>query len=370
MPRKAYKFRLYPTSAQERTLCQTLETCRGLYNSLLSQRKHDYEVLGKSPSFCTQAKQLPGWKKDHPELCEVNAQVLQNVAKRLDLTFEAFFRRVALGEEPGYPRTKGLGQYDSITYPQVGAHGGAQLAGDQLYLSKIGTLEVVLHRPVEGTIKTCTVRRQGDKWFVCFCVEVEEEPLPPSSEAVGIDVGLETFAALSQGELVENPRFFRKEEKGLAKAQRKLARQKRGSRERKKTKKVVGRIHERIRHRRHNFAHQTARKLVNRYGLIAVEALNVSGMVQNHCLAKSISDAAWSLFRTVLTSKAESAGRQVVNVKPAYTSQDCSGCGMRVPKALWVRVHVCPCCGLVLDRDVNAARNLLKIAVGLYSFPD
>src|SRR5579871_1525087 len=146
MMHKTFKFRLLPTSAQETALCQTLETCRGVYNSLLHQRKHDYELFGRSPSCSEQQKQLPLWKQTHPELREVNAQVLQNVAVRVDLAFTAFFRRVKAGENPGYPRFKGKGQYDSLTYPQVGEHGGAHLADEGLYLSKLGILKIVLHR--------------------------------------------------------------------------------------------------------------------------------------------------------------------------------------------------------------------------------
>ena len=364
----------------------TLETCRGVYNSLLLERKHDFDLTGKSPSRIEQINHLPVWKKAHPQLCEVFSQVLQDVAKRVDLAFSAFFRRVKAGENPGYPRFKGKGHYDSITYPQS----GFALLENDVYLSKIGNVKAILHRPVEGKIKTCTLRRQSEKWFVCFSCEVEAEPLPSSDKEIGIDVGLLVFAALSNGEVIENPRFLRKDEKALVKAQRKLSNQKRGSKARGKAKKVVSRLHERIRFRRHDFVHQTARRLVNAYGLIGVEALNVKNMSKSPApksdaenpgqflpnghaakagLNKSILDAAWSMFRNVLTQKAESAARKVVNVNPAYTSQDCSDCGYRVKKTLLVRVHVCPCCGLVLDRDVNAARNIQKIAVGLHSVP-
>jgi putative transposase len=299
---------------------------------------------------------------------------------------------VALGEEPGYPRFKGKGQYKSITYPQL----GFSIGESSVSLSKIGTLKAVLHRPTEGTVKTCTVKREGDKWYVTFSCEVEADPLPPSDEPVGIDVGLKTFAALSNGEFIDNPRFYRKEEKALAKAQRQLdkVKNKHRSKARKKAKKVVRRINERIKNRRHDFIHQTARKLVNRFGLIVVEELQIENMMatpeakpdpenagqflrNGACrktgLNKSIGDAGWGMFRYVLTYKAESAGRVVVNVNPAFTSQDCSGCGYRPPKedqkTLRDRIHFCPRCGLVLDRDTNSARTLLKIAVGQYSVP-
>jgi len=309
-----------------------------------------------------QQKAMTAWKPDHAELKTVHSQVLQNVAVRVELAFQAFFRRVKLGEEPGYPRLKGKGQYDSITYPQDGYSVGQST----VTLSKIGQVKAKVHRLCPGTIKTCTVSREGEKWYVCLSCEYEAERLPENTESVGIDVGLKSFAALSNGEFIENPRFFRKEETTLAKAQRKFDKVKHhhGSnhqseaKERKAAKKVVRRVHERIKNRRHNFVHQQSRKLVNRFGILAVEKLNVKGMVQNHCLAKSISDASWTQFRNTLTMKAESAGRLVVAVNPAYTSQDCSACGYRAKKKLSERWHHCPMCGLVLDRDTNAAVNI------------
>jgi putative transposase len=392
-PTLAFKYRLYPTAAQETALQGMLATAHDVYNSLVNWRKHDYEVHGKSPDYYEQKKALPLWKKAHPELREVHSQVLQEVVKRVDRAFDAFFRRVKAGETPGYPRLKGNGQYDSLTYPQ---EGGFDVGADAIRLSKVGCVKAVVHRPLPGKAKTCTVRLQAGKWFACVTCEVEAEPLPESTETIGIDVGLNVFAALSNGEFVENPRFFRKNEKALAKAHRKAdkfkyARSKEQKAARRKANKVVSRIHERVRNRRHDFVHQLSRKLVNRYGLIALEALAVDNMVrrpapkpdpalrelrflpngasQKSGLNKSIVDAAWSMFRSVLTYKAARASRQEVNVNPAYTSQDCSGCGQRVPKTLKERVHVCPYCGLILDRDVNSARNILQIAVGQHSVP-
>jgi putative transposase len=380
MPTVAVKYRLYPTPAQESVLRRTLATCCAVYNSLVNWRRYDYEMHGASPSYYAQKRALPVWKQTHEELTAVHSQVLQDVAKRVDLAFAAFFRRVNAGETPGYPRFKGAGHYDSLTYPQ---EAGFQVGADTLTLSKIGTVQAVIHRALPGKAKTCTVRVQAGKWFACVACEVETQPLPESGEQVGIDVGLEHFAATSDGEFVANPRFFRKDEKALAKAQRKVERlkvirTKQQKAKLKKARRVVSRVHERIRNRRHDFVHQTARRLVNRFGLIAVENLNVSGMVQNHCLSKSIADAGWRMFRAVLSAKAESAARVMRAVNPAYTSQDCSECGERVQKTLSERVHVCARCGLVLQRDVNAARNILKravacgqgaIAVGQHSDP-
>ena len=342
---------------------------------MVHERTVLHECGEKSPTFYIQVPALARWKKDHAELKTVHSQVLQNVGRRVELAFQAFFRRVKAGETPGYPRLKGKGQYDSITYVQS----GFKFGGSSVWLSLQGEqtqIKAKLHRAIVGTVKTCTVRRYGSnsnsaKWFACFSVEQEDAPLAPCADAVGLDAGLNSFMALSNGEFIENPRFFRKDEKALAKAGRKQAKTTKGSRERKKANKVLQRIHERIKNRRHDFVHQTARRLVNRFGVIAVERLNVKGMVQNHCLAKSISDASWSMFRSVLTYKAESANRDVIAVNPAYTSQDCSACGYRpdglegrTKKKLSDRWHHCPMCGASLDRDTNAAVNILALAAG------
>jgi len=338
-----------------------LETCRQVYNSLLNWRKHDYEVLGKSPSWYDQKKGITTWKVVHPELSEVHSQVLQDVSVRVDLAFKAFFRRVKSGETPGFPRVKGDG-YDSFCFPGT----GYAVVNGGLRLSKItepnSTIKMRLHRPLVGKVKTCCIHRVGRKWFACFSVEQEDDLLPPSEEATGLDTGLNSFMALSDGAFIDNPRFFRRDEKALAKAGRKQTKTRKGSGERRKANKVLSRIHERIRNRRHDFIHQAARRLVNKYGVIAVEKLSVKNMLGNHCLAKSISDASWSLFRIVLTQKAESAGREVVAVNPAYTSQDCHACGYRAKKKLSERWHFCPNCSASLDRDTNAAINILNLA--------
>ncbi len=381
-----YKFRLYPNKAQETALNETLAVCRLVYNNLLHERTALHEQGFKSPTYYTQAPAITRWKKDHAELKTVHSQVLQNVAVRVELAFQAFFRRVKAGETPGYPRLKGYGQYDSITYPGS----GFKIGESSVWLSLFGRqvqVKAKLHRPVLGKVKTCTVRRYGSnpkssKWFVCFSVEQEDAFLPPCTEAVGLDAGLNSFLALSNGEFVANPRFFRRDEKALAKAGRKQAKTKKRSEPRRKANKVLSRIHERIGNRRHDFVHQTARRLVNRFGIIAVEKLSVRNMLGNqkisHCLAKSIADASWSMFQTILTSKAESADRdakgaalrEVIAVNPAYTSQDCSGCGYRpdglegrTKKKLSDRWHFCPKCSASLDRDTNAAINILALAL-------
>jgi putative transposase len=225
-------------------------------------------------------------------------------------------------------------------------------------------VKIVLHRPIEGTIKTLTIRRSATgKWYACFSVEYDPTPAPQKESVVGIDVGLESFATLSNGEKIENPRFFRTDEKALAKAQRKLSKAEKGTPEWKKARKIVAHIHERIANRRLNFAHQTSRQLVNRFGTIVFEDLNITNMQKNHHLAKSIADVAWNMFISITKSKAEDAGSRVILVNPRNTSQQCSRCGMIVAKTLSDRVHTCPHCGLVMDRDQNAAINIMRLGL-------
>ena len=361
--RKSFVYRLYPTKAQASALKRTLAECRWLYNHLLEQRKTAWEERQESLSLYDQQKTLPPLKIARPSLDTVHAQVLQNVAVRIDLALQAFFRRVKAGEEPGYPRFRGEHRYDSFTFPQ--APSGCKLTGDVLHLSKIGAVRVVLHRPLEGTPKTCTIKRSSTgKWYATFACEAAARPLPPSPEPVGIDVGLTTFATLNTGETVANPRFFRTDEKALAQVQRRLSRAEPGTPERRTRRKPVARVHERIAFRRHDFAHQTARRIVDRCGLIAVENLMIARMGRHPTLAKGIHDAAWGTFFRVLAEKAACAARQVVAVDPAFTSQDCSRCSVRhvVPRS--ERTLRCSACGLALDRDHNAALNIL--AVGLH----
>lgn len=359
--RKAFQFRLYPTRQQRCVLADHLEACRRLYNCLLCDRVQAYEERGEPVGLYQQQSKLPFLKTDWPPLAEVHSQVLQNVAVRVDLAFQAFFRRVKQGDKPGFPRYKGAGRYDSLTYPQTT---GFALKKNRLRLGKIGLVKVRGGSLLEGTPKTCTVRRSATgKWYASIVCQVVPQPLPEATEAVGIDVGLEKFATLSTGEQIANPRFFRAEEQALAKGQRTLSRADKGTPERGNARRVVARVHERIRFKRQDFAHQLARRLVNRFGLLAVENLTINGMVHNSRLAKSIHDAAWSQFRQCLSYKAEEAGRTIVAVNPAYTSQDCSQCGHRLRKLLSQRRHECPCCGLSIDRDENAARNILRLGL-------
>ena len=365
---KTCKYRIYPSKAQITQLENQLELCRFVYNKTLATRKDAWEQRQESLGYYDTAPMLPIWKKEKPALKKVHSQVLQNVQMRVDLAYQAFFRRVKAGEDPGYPRFKGRGWYDSMTYPQYG--NGATLDGNKLNLSKIGSVKVNLHRELCGTPKTVCLRRgAGNKWFVTFACECPDLVLPADQKAVGIDVGLQAFATLSNGAKIANPRFFRKDEKALAKAQRKLAKADKGTLARKKAKQVVGRIHERISNKRLDFAHQVSRQLVNHFSILCFEDLSVKAMMAHkmqvfgHKLNKSMADVAWHQLVQCATYKAESAGRRVVLVDPRNTSKRCSRCGSLVQKDLSVRLHHCPTCGLVLDRDHNAAINILALGL-------
>jgi putative transposase len=361
--RKTFRYRLYPNKEQQRLLKRQLEECRWLYNHLLAERRDAWQQRQESVRLYDQHATLPALKAERPALAGVQSQVLQNVAVRIDLAFKAFFRRCAAGEKPGYPRFRGAGRYDSLTFPQVPVGCKLDAGTLRLHVMNVGRVKLVYHRPLEGTPKTATISRSSTgKWYVCFSCEcAEPSPLPEAGQQVGIDVGLKTFAMLSTEQAIANPRFFREEEKSLAKAQRRLSKEEKGTPERAARRKVVARVYERSAWRRGDFAHQHSRRIVHQFDLIAVEDLAVNRMVHTHCLAKSIHDAAWSQFADLLSYKAASAGRRYVAVNPAYTSQDCSQCGHRQHLSLSDRTYICPCCGVVLDRDFNASLNILRL---------
>lgn len=363
--RKTFKYRIYPSKKQASSLENTLEECRWLYNHFLAERKNAWEQHKQSVSLYDQHATLTSLKAQRSSLSSVYSQVLQNVGVRIDLAFKAFFRRCKSGEKPGYPRFRGKGWYDSFTYPQCPKTGAPFKFSDDehIKLAKIGVVRLKKHRKLLGTMKTCTVKRSStDKWYVCIsCEDVPAKTLKANKKRIGIDVGLSSFATLSSGESIDNPRFFKQEERALAKAQRKHSKKKT-----KKTRKVIARVHERIKHGREDFCHKQAKALVDKYGLICFEDLSIKNMIvkgKKPKLSKSISDAAWGLFLNLLSFKAESAGRTAVKVNPAYTTQDCSECGNRQVMKLSDRQYECPVCGLSIDRDLNAAKNILSVGL-------
>lgn len=363
-----FKYRLKPSCAQRRLLSEHLDICCRVYNRTLAVRQDAYRQRDQSLNYYDTAQLLPAWKADDPTLKQVHSQVLQNVQKRVEAAFQAFFRRVKAGEKPGYPRFRGQGWYDSFTYPQYG--NGVRLDGDVLHLSKLGAIRVILHRPLVGTIKTVTVRRDRfGNWYACFSCEIEPEPLPPTDQVVGIDLGLKTFATLSDGRVIARHRWMKRDADDIARLQRKKEKYPKGSPERRKVLRALHHAYRRATNRRSNFAHQTSRQLVNSYQLIVFEDLDIHAMQANGnvVINRGIADVAWGQFVQATLYKAESAGRTILCVNPRGTTQICSGCGEVVPKDLSVRVHDCPHCGLTLNRDLNAARNIL--ARGLASLP-
>lgn len=382
MSLKTYKYRLYPTKKQTEQLQWTLDRARELYNAALQERREIYKYTGKGTTYNQQAMQLPEIKEIREEYQNIHSQVLQDVLRRVDKAFKAFFRRVQNGEKAGYPRFQGRDRYDSFTYPQA----GFSVEGSKLVLSKIGHIKIKLHREIQGHMKTCSIKREGKHWYVCLSSEVEALPkLPYTDDTIGIDLGLLHFATLSTGDTIENPRYARKGAEKLAKAQRALARKKRWSNRRKKAVQRVSQAYRKVRNQRQDFLHQQSRQLVNTYEVLVFEDLAPSNMSkrpkpkqdeetgqylpngasQKAGLNKSILDAGWSTFVALCEYKAVCAGTQVGRVDPYKTSQVCSACGVEGPhKELSERTHTCTNCGVVLDRDHNAAINIKNIWLG------
>jgi putative transposase len=354
---RMFKYRLYPRKQQENHLQRHLDICKDVHNALL----HHCRRNPTPPSQYTLNKLLPILKQEHPECADVYSQVLQNISKRIRDAYHGFFARREAGLKAGRPRFKSAGRYKSMTYPQS----GFKVEGDRLVLSKIGGIRMRLHRPIGGDVKTLTVKRMpSGKWYACFSCIVEAQPKEKPHGDVGIDLGLECLAVLSDGTRIENPRYYRSMERRLAHLQRSLSSKEKGSWNRMRARQRVARLHEKIENRRSDFLHKASRAVADSYGTVYVEDLKIRNMVRNRRLAKSISDAGWGRFVGMLCYKEEESGGRVILVNPRGTSQMCSGCGEVVVKSLSVRVHVCPCCGLVLDRDLNAARNVLEIGRG------
>ena len=357
--RRMFKYRLLGNQLVFHKATEWLELCRNLYNTALEQCIAIYCQNKGSISCYDQMKQLRELKIALPEYKGVGSQVLYDVLKRLDRAYQAFFRRIKNGNnKAGFPRFKGRDRYDSFTLEQC----GWKLDGKYLYIARVGRFKIRLSRPIEGNIKTITIRRtRTNKWYAYFsCDNVPERKLKKSETMVGIDVGIKSFCVDSDGNKVSPPLYLRQAEAILRRKQRRLSRRVKGSNGRREARLQVAKLHEKIANQRYDFLHKLANHYIANYGVIFIEDLNISGMVQNKHLSKSISDSSWGEFFRLLSYKAEEAGRLVIKVPPHNTSQICSSCGEKVAKSLAVRIHRCPYCGLVLDRDENAARNILQ----------
>jgi putative transposase len=353
---------LYPTPAQERQLFLVLKVCRNWYNMCLSERKWAFKLEGRSVSKSQQEKTAICYRKTFAWAAQpVFSQTFQSVCDDVDKAYQAFFRRVKTGEKPGYPRFKGRNHFNSFAFKQFGI--GARLDGRRLKLYGIGRVRVRWHRPLEGVIKTVRIVHKAGRWYACFACDVPETtPLPQTGRVIGIDVGIASLITTSDGAKVDHPTFYRQSQAKLRILQRKLARAKKGSKNRRKALLRVQRQHEHSANQRKDVLHKLSYELVQQNDVIALEALRVRNMVRNKHLSKSIMDSGWSTFRQFLTYKAESARRVVIAVDPAYTSKCCSQCGaMFQDFNLSTRWVECPC-GLSLERDHNAAINILKKA--------
>jgi len=355
MRRKTFKYRMYPTRHQSVLLFQVLFTCKNLYNMMLVDRKNAYDRCGIGLTYYQQAEQLK-----YLDL-GIYSQVAQDVLRRLDKAFKAFFRRVKNGETPGYPRFKGYGRYDSFTYPQSGFK---ILEDGRLKLSKIGVIRMFMHREITGKIKTCTIKRDGNHWYASFSVEMSDPEPKEINASVGVDVGITTLATLSDGTEIENPKILDRFNRNLRRAHRELSRKKTRSHNWYEQKTKLANIHRTIRNIRNDYLHKVSRFLVDTYDQIIFEDLQITNMVKNHHLAKSIYDASWSTLINFTTYKAEEAGGVVELVNPRNTSKQCSVCGNIQSMPLSQRTYRCLVCDNVMNRDHNAAINIKNRYVG------
>ena len=384
--KRSYKYRLFPTKNQKHKLQGTLDLCRDLYNSALQERVEAYKKNKVSLGYIDQQNELPILRKELPEYKLVYAQVLQDVLKRLDLNFKSFFRRVKKHGKPGFPRYRGYDRYDSFTYPQ-NANNAFGIKDSKLHLAKIGDVKLKLSRPVPGRLKTCTVKKEVDRWYAILTAEFEKDVKPVTElKPVAIDLGVKRFAVLGipnsslqdiegilknkdyKQTIVDNPKYLKKSEKRLKKAHRKLSLAKKGSSERKKTKKVLNKVYRKINNQRNDFLHKLSREIVDNYNQIFLEDLDINSMLRRHWVSKGISDASWGRFVSYISYKAEEAGKRVYPLSPKDSSKTCYKCGY-VNKDLELkdRSWTCPVCGTQHDRDVNAAFELLNR--GLKEYP-
>ena len=361
---KTFEYRLFVNKQQHALLVQCLRESRILYNEMLEITKQQYEEQGTFPSKYDLTKIFAGRGGEY-----VPATTVQMLADRLSKSLKRFLARKELAMKVGFPRFKKGNQWHSIQLRQYGKD--VYVHEDKKHLivpKKLGHfLKIKLHRPIEGTPKTVhLIVRADGHWYALIVCEMEpgteHEPTTCSHPEIGLDVGLKVFLADSDGHTVENPRFYRTSQKTLRRKQRTICRRKKGSHRRRKAARSTAQTHLKIARQRRDFHSKTAKQYADQYQVIAVEKLQILNMVQNHSLAKSIMDASWGAFLDILEEKAERAGHRVIRVNPRFTSQKCFKCGEIVQKSLSVRTHLCPFCGSIADRDVNAAQNILKVA--------
>jgi putative transposase len=360
-----YRYRLLPLKSQHRALERLLGTQRDLYNMALEERIDCYRKTGKTRTYIDQCKALTQCRRELPEMGELPPNLQRWTLKRLDDAFQGFFRRVKAHKgKAGFPRFRGAGRWEAFGFAEFS---GIRFDGKRLRFAGMpGGLKLHLHRPLpdQADIRACVFRRDGNGWHVGLQIAVAAGKKRSVTSAVGVDLGLKVFAYCSDNVVIPNPRIAQRAEKELRCRQRALARCKRGSNRRRKTRAGVAKLHHKVADTRNSWLHQQSAALVKRADLIAVEDLKVANMVRHPTLAHSIADASWSRFVSMLDYKAEKAGGHLIRVDPRNTSQKCSGCGELVSKSLAVRTHACPSCGLVIDRDHNASLNILRAGIG------
>ncbi|MEM1393296.1 MAG: transposase [Cyanobacteria bacterium P01_H01_bin.150] len=375
--RTSYQYRLKPNKEQRKIIDNTLDMLRCQYNWLLAERFNWYEQnrcsvdrcslvvchlpeLKDRPSKPSQEKSLVQLKKERPWYKAIHSQVLQEVPKRVEKTFDRWLKGDCNGKKSGRPRFKGVGQYKTFTYKQFKQH---HFANNKITLSKIGDVKVIVHRPIPDgfAIKTVSVTKKSTGYYVTLNLEDKTVPIiKPDFDAnniVGVDVGLIDFYVDSDNNRVAAPKYLRKAERKLKSAQRKVSRRKKGSNRRKKAVIQLGKQHKKVADTRKDFQFKTANGLLSKYDVVVVEKLNIKGLTRTR-LAKSVNDAGWGQFLSILKNKAENAGLSVIEVNPNGTSQECSNCGHKVKKPLSQRMHNCPKCDISICRDLNAACNI------------
>lgn len=360
--KRTYRYRIYPTVRLRLALEAQLGFACQLYNAALEQRRYAWRGRHRSVSLYKQFRELTEVRAAHMGPAQMSCSAMRDPLRRLDRAFDAFFRRVSAGVKPGYPRFRSVRRYDSLTWDS-----GWGVRDGRLALQGIGQVKVKWHRPLPASavVRTVTVRRMAERWYAHFSLEMSRSPQVATAAArpaVGLDLGIHHFATFSTGEHIPGPRAYRAAVRQLRAAQRRVARRYKGSRRRLKARLLLARQHQRIRNLRHDHAHKLTRRLVSDFGAIAVEDLNVGALARGP-LAKDVTDQGWGAFLTMLEYKAAEAGTRLIRVPPQGTSQTCSGCGVVVPKRLSERTHRCPACGLVIDRDTNAARNILRLGL-------